>query len=314
MKQKKLSDRQQDMMRSVLMKDSPYTLYIEGTVLCHRGADYDVKDATGQIFKVGVNRRLHPVVGDHVGIGVSIDGKTRLLSITPRMNELARFESMIRQPIAANIDYACVVLAAKPVPWAEMIAQYVTYLKILKINPCIIVNKTDLSGLADDINDRLAYLKTAIDLPIFYGSAHQGPLVSELKTFLSGSRAIFIGPSGVGKSSLIQGFLPDEAFKVGSLSGSDKGRHTTSVTRLYDIENNIQLIDAPGVRQCSLGKINRAELQKGFEDLQLLGCRFKNCDHIHSAGCAVLMKIEGDLALKQRYHDYLFLGQKFIEI
>lgn len=147
-----------------------------------------------------------------------------------------------------------------------MIAQYITYLSILKIKPCFIVNKTDFSLPPSTVCERLTYVQKELNIPVFYGSAKQGTLIYELKMFLMQKRAIFVGPSGVGKSSLIQRLFPQETLQVGALSDADKGCHTTSVTQLYELSNGTSVIDAPGVRQCDLGVITKEELKIGFPD------------------------------------------------
>jgi ribosome biogenesis GTPase len=314
MKHNKLSERQQKNMRAVLAKEGSSGALIDGDVVCHRGKDYDVRSDNQEIYKVLSSRRFAPVVGDRVILKMAADRTMTLVQIAPRRNELSRFDHHTRKSVAANIDYACVVVASKPIPWPEMVAQYITYLNILNISPCFIINKTDLGLPPESVCSRLKYLQEAIKLPVFYGSAYNGDLVAQLKLFLAGHRAIFIGPSGVGKSSLIQKFFPEELLKVGDLSQGNKGCHTTSVTQLYELRDGMAVIDAPGIRQCALGEITREELKKGFVDFQNQGCRFKDCDHIRSAGCAILGGIAQDKQVKQRYEDYLFLGQKFIDI
>lgn len=316
MKQKKLSERQKKMMQSVPLKTG--ALLCEGLVVCHRGKYFSVYLATQNIFiNVSESRRFDPIVGDTVILQGDGYDKLHLTGICERSNALLRFDSYGRKPIASNIDWACVVIAVLPEAWPQLLAQYITYLKLLKIKPCFVINKTDLGEPDPAIKSRLTYLQRELEIPVFSGSSDRGDLIGQLLNFLSGKRAIFLGPSGAGKSSLTRGMLgllSPKDLKIGELSQSDKGCHTTSVTQLYFLEQEIHLIDSPGIRQCSLGDISLQELLIGFPDFQTQGCRFNNCDHIKSEGCAVIARCQTDADFQTRYEDYLFLKQKFVTI
>lgn len=316
MKQKKLSERQKKMMQSVSLKTG--SLICEGLVACHRGKHFSVYlPAQNRAINVSESRRFNPVVGDTVILQGDTYEHLHLTGIRDRHNALLRFDAYGRKPIASNIDWACVVIAVLPQAWPQLLAQYLTYLKLLKINPCFVVNKTDLGDPDPDIVARLDYLQKELSIPVFWGSSDRGDLVNQLLHFLSGKKAIFLGPSGAGKSSLTQGMLglhSPQDLKIGELSQSHKGCHTTSVTQLYFLDSGAHLIDSPGVRQCSLGEISLQELLIGFPDFQKQGCRYANCDHIKSEGCAVITRSQEDSDFRMRYEDYLFLRQKFVTI
>ena len=135
MKQKNLSERQQKTMRAVLAKESVNGILFEADVVCHRGKDYDVCTNDGSIYKVLSSRRFTPVVGDRVILKMALDRTMTLVQIITRRNELSRFDHHIRKSVAANIDYACVVIASKPIPWPEMVAQYITCLLYTSPSP-----------------------------------------------------------------------------------------------------------------------------------------------------------------------------------
>ena len=106
--------------------------------------------------------------------------------------------------------------------------------------------------------------------------------------------------------------INNHEIRVGDLSSSAKGQHTTSVTQLYHISSTTSLIDSPGIRQLAMEGLTLQELLTGFKDFSDQGCRFKDCDHVDSKGCAVFDALKQNIIPQHRYDDYLYLRKKFL--
>ncbi|MDX1813005.1 MAG: ribosome small subunit-dependent GTPase A, partial [Gammaproteobacteria bacterium] len=120
--------------------------------------------------------------------------------------------------------------------------------------------------------------------------------------------SIFVGQSGVGKSSLIKTFIPDNTIRVGELSqATGLGKHTTSVTVLYHLPSGGSIIDSPGVREFGLGHVSQAQVTEGFVEFKpFVGqCKFKDCKHLHEPGCAIKNAAEKGHITQQRFDSYL---------
>ncbi len=317
MKNKKLSFQQTQRMQKTAQSQKNYQnndQILRMQVIAHHGRHFSAVDlqCCEKIYKIEHSRRFYPVVGDEIDVLCDSSGSFKVNKICPRKTELKRLEEKHERILASNIDQAFVVLAKKPDPWPELLAQYHTYLSLLKIKPIFLINKADLGDLHPDLTTRLAYYQKHLDLNVVFCSSRAEESLICLKGFMKHRSSIFIGPSGVGKSSLIQALLPKENLVVGDLSESGKGGHTTSVTRLYRCDD-FCVIDSPGIRQCDLGPLTVAQLRGVFSDLKQYGCRFQDCDHRHSHGCG-LPAVLNQPDLAQRYHDYCFLWDKFIAV
>jgi ribosome biogenesis GTPase len=312
MKKKKLSLKQQHNMHLSTQKQS-FSVAVEREVLlcAHQNRFLLCQDLkTKQLFQIHNNKRFQVVVGDKLIIGGVDDNNLKLLTVLPRRNTLQRLNDQQRAPLAANIDIACMVFSCQPQLWPQVLAQYRCYVKALKIPHLIIINKIDIGYPDQAWCERLDELKIFAQDSIIMTSVSTGQGIDLMKEHLEGKIAIFIGPSGVGKSSLIKCLIQDDSIRIGALSQSDRGAHTTSVTQYYSF-NNIGLIDAPGVRQFSLESLSLTDLMQGFEDFKATKCKFNNCDHQHSQGCGVIDGLEKQLIGQHRYDDYLFLKKKF---
>jgi len=296
-------------MQDIRRKDSA-DLY-EGFVLVNKGKVVDIFcPEIGKVIQINSTKRHQLIVGDSVGL--SREDVPNIIMRHNRRNALIRLDDPMRHPIAANIDMAYVVLAPVPAPWDESIAQYLCYLYVLNIPCAFIINKIDLGQLSPSILSRLNYAQDILNCPVFKVSASSGEGLVALRQHLEQKTSIMIGPSGVGKSSLVQALLAEKNIVIGDLSAAQKGRHTTSVTQKYLIDqNNGWLIDSPGVRQCGLGSILKEEILLGFPDFQKYPCQFRNCNHIQSKGCGVQHALDEKILPAHRYEDYLFLCQKF---
>ena len=187
-----------------------------------------------------------------------------------------------------------IVFAPKPEPSADLINKYLAAAELLQITPLIVLNKKDLLPKIDPIHEWLAIYRS-LGYPVIETSMETIDSIHLLQTRLENQTSIFLGQSGVGKSSLVSAFMPKQAIRIGELSeATGFGRHTTSTARLYHIPTGGDLIDSPGVRNFTLWDITSTELLKGFIECKpyIAQCKFNDCTHLHEPGCAILRLYE----------------------
>jgi ribosome biogenesis GTPase / thiamine phosphate phosphatase len=149
-----------------------------------------------------------------------------------------------------------------------------------------------------------------IGYPVVYTSAHTGQGVAQLREHLKGKLSALTGPSGVGKSSLLNAIQPDLGLQVRSVSEStSKGRHTTRVRELFPLDVGGYVADTPGIRSLALWDTEPEELDAYFIEMRELvaDCQFSDCTHTHEPGCAVLAAVDAGEVVRERYNSYLRL-------
>jgi ribosome biogenesis GTPase len=210
--------------------------------------------------------------------------------------------------VAANLDVLGIVVALNSL--AGFIDRAIVAARVAQLQPFIVVNKCDL--------DDTAALLTALSrvyagsVPVFAISAKNRTGLAPLQAFLNqGHRGVFVGSSGVGKSSLLNTLCPSIDLKVGKISEqSGLGRHTTTVSTLHSLSGGGELVDTPGFRDFGLVDILAEELSShfpGFEEHGEVRCRFRNCRHRTEPGCAVIRLVELGQIPADRYTTYLEL-------
>ena len=240
-------------------------------------------------------------------------------SIAPRRNYFVRADERQRKHvIAANLDRVLIVVAAKPLPSRDLLERYLLAVHSLGIEPVIILNKAEL--VIDD-NENAPGAAVIARLADYAGLGYQvirtsckgEPGIGDLHPVLRDRTSILVGQSGVGKSSLANGLLPDLDIQTGALSkATGKGTHTTTSTMLYQLPGGGYLIDSPGVWEYGIWKLDDRDLAPGFIEFKpFLGqCHFNNCLHSTEPGCAIKQAVESGHILKWRYESYLRLLQQ----
>jgi ribosome biogenesis GTPase len=263
----------------------------EGLLVAHYGVSAEVEDADGHIIRCHLRRNLDPVItGDRVLWLPEEKQHGVIVDYLPRKSLLARPQNNYKvKLIAANID-ALVIVTAPQALFEHLLDRFIVAAEHLKITPVILFNKSDL--LKDDIRDEMnARLKVYKDIgyqTIFSNTVSSDGL-DELKQFLKDKTCVLVGASGVGKSSIISTFVPDQDVRVGEVSLNGQGKHTTTMTRLYHLPQGGNLIDSPGVREFGLWHMSSEEILQGFLEFKpfLTGCQYRDCKHNkEQKGCA----------------------------
>jgi ribosome biogenesis GTPase / thiamine phosphate phosphatase len=284
-----------------------------GRVLTRFGAELIVEDEHGERHRCTARRRLQDVVcGDRVTWTPSESGNHVVTAIAPRRNLLERIDPRgQRRSVAANIDQVVVVTARQPPPQWPLVDRYLVAIEALEARAMLVVNKADLPAEGGGEGPaRMEALYRSLGYVLVPTSIVTGTGLAELRDRLKGNTSVLVGQSGVGKSSLIQALLPDEALRIGELSeGTGEGRHTTTAATLYHLPDGGDLIDSPGVRDFTPPPLPPEELARGFVEFRpCLGqCRFHNCVHDREPGCAVKAAVEAGEISETRYRSYLAL-------
>lgn len=251
-------------------------------------------------------RRLRVVCGDRVDYELRPGSEAVLVTdIGPRSNALARVNLRYRRGeiIAANISQLVVVCAPEPKPEALLLDRCSCTAELLGCELLVVYNKYDLSPEAPAVARELE----ALGYPLISVSAQDGTGLEQLREALDGHTSVFMGQSGVGKSSLVNALFPDAGAGVGELSpGVALGTHTTTAVVMYADGKDLRVLDTPGVRDFLPALPSTQPLDQGFREIRRLAadCRFSNCSHTHEPGCAVKQGLDEGLVSERRHESY----------
>ena len=285
----------------------------EGLIVAHYGTQVAVESAPGQSQRCHIRANLEGLVtgdrvvwceGDPMGVVVAQLERDSVLSRPDPYGKL--------KPVAANIDQILLVIAPFPEPHANLVDRYLVAAETVGIEPVILLNKTDLlkgdTDLQAAMDDLLAIYPT-LGYRVLRTSIKDYSL-QNLHDALREHTSIFVGQSGVGKSSLVNVLLPEADMRVGALSEStQKGTHTTTTAQLFHLECGGTLIDSPGIREFGLWHMSREQVEWGFREFRaLLGsCKFRDCQHQQEPGCAVLAAVESGTISERRLASYRYI-------
>lgn len=252
---------------------------------------------------VSRGRKADIACGDHVEFKPTSPGNGVVERVQPRRNLLYRSDPFKVKNFAANLDQVLVVTAAEPGLNEDLLNRCLVAAQAAGIPACIVLNKADL----EPTEALHAYLKAyeAIGYPLLPVSAKND--VSPLLPLLTGKTSVLIGPSGVGKSTLVNALVPEADVRTAEISHAlNAGRHTTTHTRLYELPGGGALIDSPGMQEFGLHHLGLDELQAAFPEFRpLLGqCRFYNCRHLKEPDCAIAAATAGGSILPARLKAY----------
>ncbi len=251
-------------------------------------------------------------VGDRVKVR-RLDTTTGLIEeILPRQSALTRIDAgstekkMVQQTLLANLDQVVMVFAtAQPEPHFGMLDRYLAISESAELTALICLNKADLPY--DPYVEENAELYRRLGYEVIWTSIVTNQGISELRDVLKHHTSLFTGPSGVGKSSLVNVLEPGMAIKTGLISeATGKGRHTTTGSQLYPLSEGGWLADSAGIRALAAWNIPPEELASCFVEFQLyLGeCEYSDCTHIDEEGCAIIQAVADGVIDERRYRSY----------
>ena len=250
-------------------------------------------------------------VGDNVEILVQ-SSNAIITKIHDRSTTLYRFRGHKKRLLAANLTNIGIILASVPQAPRLFIDKWLIIADGAKLEPFLVFNKSDLELSQEFEDTKDLYAK--LNLPYFVTSFKENFGISKLKNFLENRTCIFVGQSGVGKSSLI-GALTGINLKAKVLS-NEQGQHTTSTSRLFKVENvDGSIIDSPGVRDIEQGPVSKSSIKNVFHEITEASkkCQFRNCGHKKDKGCFVKEGVEEGLINQSRYDSFLELVKNIDE-
>ena len=237
-------------------------------------------------------------------------GNAVIETIEPRQRMISRLDprpqGVYQQILIANPDQAFFVFACQnPEPHLGMVDRFLVIAEKQNLPAVIIANKVDLVGL-DTARSIFGHYEP-LGYPVIYTSVKTGEGVQVLRNSLIGNVSLFSGPSGVGKSSLLNAIQPGLRLSASHVSeATGKGRHTTVVRELMPVIGGGYVADTPGLRALALWDIEPEELDGYFPEIRQIvdQCAFSDCTHVHEPGCAVLSALERGLIHPTRYASY----------
>jgi ribosome biogenesis GTPase len=274
---------------------------LTGTIIAAHGRHY-VAHADGQTLQcVTRGKKTNVAVGDRVHLKKTSEDQAVIEQIAERSTLLYRSDQYKSKLLAANITRLFIVVATEPGFADDLVSRALVACEAAGIEAHLILNKTDVEELLPRARER-AGIYTGLGYPLHELSARAHPehAVATLTPLLENQSSIFIGQSGMGKSSLINLLVPDADIAVREISAAlDTGKHTTTFTRLYHLPHGASIIDSPGFQEFGLYHLSEGMLERAFVEFRpyLGGCKYYNCRHLAEPQCAVLGAVgEGKIA------------------
>ena len=295
--------------------------HLKGTVHGTGGGSYRIAIDDGPVVDATLRGRLkledrtgdRVVIGDRVRLA-EVSGGFAIETVEPREREIVRRTPGRRtaKVVAANLDSLVVVVAARdPEPRPEGIDRLLVIAEANGVEGVLAVNKVDLPE-AREVAERLALIYRAAGYPVHLVSARSGEGLDGLKALLCRGSSAMVGPSGSGKSSLLNVLEPGLALRTGELSRVQRGRHTTVSSRLIPLACGGLVADTPGFSDVGIWDIPGERLESCFPEFEPLlpACRFRGCRHLKEPGCAVLEAVAEGVVPRSRYESYRVLREE----
>jgi len=281
---------------------------LKGTIIAAHGRHYlaDVDGAKLQCVTRG--KKTNVAVGDIVHLKKTSEDQAVIERIADRTTLLYRSDQYKSKLLAANISRLFVVVATEPSFADDLVSRALVACEAAGIEAHLILNKIDVEDNLPRARERIG-VYASLGYPVHEVSAKTRPeeTVATLMPLLEGHSSIFIGQSGMGKSSLVNLLVPDADIAVREISEAlDTGKHTTTFTRLYWLANGASIIDSPGFQEFGLYHLTEGMLERAFIEFKpyLGGCKYYNCRHLAEPQCAVLGAVAEGRIAKMRHELY----------
>jgi len=268
-----------------------------------------VKTSNNEILFAKIKgKKIQPVCGDQIEISpIAKESDWLINKIIPRNNELTRSNySHKREIIAANITMIAVVVSDPPKPDWFIVDRYIGAAESMSIKACIICNKIDLNWKTEQYSKTIKNYQS-IGYPVIHCSAETKSNLEKILEYLENETAIFVGQSGVGKSSIINQISRNSNQLTQEISSKKKeGKHTTVNSNILDLNNGGKVMDSPGVRDYSPIIDSTYKVVGSFVEIEAEGlkCKFNNCSHAKEQNCAVKEAVNDERIDPRRYKSY----------
>lgn len=289
----------------------------QGLIVAAHGRHY-LAQADGQLWQcVTRGKKSDVATGDRVRFKPTSPDQGVIEEILPRATLLYRSDQFKSKLLAANLTQLLIVVATEPSFTDDLVSRALVAAESAGIRARLVLNKIDLVQQRDAARARVA-LYEGLGYPVHEVSAKDDPeqAVATLRPLLQGESTILIGQSGMGKSSLVNLLVPDADIAVREISQRlDSGKHTTTFTRLYAIDDATSVIDSPGFQEFGLYHLSEGMLERAFPEFNahLGGCRFYNCHHVAEPGCAILQAVADEQIDAGRHQMYLQLRHESLQ-
>jgi ribosome biogenesis GTPase len=288
-----------------------------GIIIAAHGRHYVAQSGELRLQCVTRGKKSDVAVGDRVTLKLTSANQAVIEAIQERKTLLYRSDQYKSKLLASNVTRLLIVVATEPAFADDLISRALVAAESAGVEAHIVLNKTDVTASLDKTRQRLA-LYAGLGYAVHEVSARTAPeaAVATLMPILQGQSAIFIGQSGMGKSSLINLLVPDADIAVREISAAlDTGKHTTTFTRLYWIDRESAVIDSPGFQEFGLHQLTEGMLERAFPEFApyLGGCRFYNCHHINEPDCAVLGAVKDGKIAPMRHALYAQLRHESMQ-
>lgn len=261
---------------------------ISGLVVAAHGKRFQVELPDRKIIGcVTRGKKTGVACGDRVQVKFTSSDEGVIEKIEPRQSLLYRSDPFREKIIAANVTQIVIVVAAVPSFYEELVNRCLIAAETAHIKALIVLNKADMIAETTAAAQKLA-LYEQLGYPLVKLCAHAD--VSPLRAHLAGHTSVLVGQSGMGKSTLINGLMPEARARTREISEAlDSGRHTTTHATLYHLDGDSQIIDSPGLQEFGLRHVSLDDLTHAFVEFRpYIGqCRFHNCRHLVEPGCAM---------------------------
>lgn len=254
--------------------------------------------------------KIKPLVGDNVNIEI-LDHKEHLGNIV----EILLRQSQLVRPAVANVDQALVIFAAaEPMPNLNLLDRFILMMELQRVSTVICFNKMDI--VTDEEINHLLDMYALCENEAFAISSKEEVGMEKVFSVLKGKTTVLAGPSGVGKSSVVNHLYPQAEMETGAISEKiQRGKHTTRHSELFCISKDTFIMDTPGFSTLAVPELEKEELKQYFTEFHPYEgkCKFNGCVHVHEPECEVKKQVAKGNINENRYKNYLQMYKELKE-